>query len=158
MAIYFPVLYNIPLLLIYFIHCSPHLLIPFLYLALPSPHQTWNWFELSLEFWIIFLSYFLPPVSLLRTSPTHQVGVSFPKTALRTSIDYKREEETPNSQSGQWDFHLPTSFTISVYSLLDPEIMLHSSLSLKPKFHHPFTTNSNTTSPWTLPSNFFASS
>ena len=84
----------------------------------PSPHQTRNWFELSLEFWIIFPPYFLPPTSLLRISPTHQVGVSFPQTAVRTSVDYNREEETPNSQSGWWG--LPFAYLIDHLSVFSP--------------------------------------
>lgn len=54
-------------------------------------------------------------------------------------------------------FHVPTSCAILVpSSLYDPGIILHTSLSLAIPISAPFMTNSNTTFPTTLPSNFFA--
>ena len=125
-------LYNISLLLIYFIHSSLYLLIPFPYLPLPSPRWTWNWFELSLEFWIIFPPYFLPPASLLTISPTHQVGVSFPKTALRTSTNCQQRGGNPKFSvwmvgPSMCLLHSP----FQSHSLLHLGIMLQTSFSLE---------------------------
>ena len=152
-------LYNISLLLIYFIHYSLHLLIPFLYLApsLSPPDTELIW----IISWVLNHLLTIFPTSCFPTQNFSYTS-SWSILSKNSSEDFSwLQQRGGNPKFSVWtvgsSICLPHSPSQSILSLIQRLCFILPSL-WKPKFHHPFMTNSNTISPQTLPSNFFASS
>ena len=159
MAIYFPVLYNTSLLLIYFMHCSLYLLITFLYLApsLSPPDMELIW----IISWVLNHLPAIFPTSYFSTqnfSYTSSWSILF----TNNSEDFSwLQQRGGNPKLSVWmvgsSICLPHWPFQCILSLIQRLCCILPSL-WKPTLQHPFMTNSNTTSPWTLPSHFSASS
>ena len=139
MAIYFPVLYNIPLLLFYFIHCSPHLLIPFPYLApsLSPPDMELIW----IISWVLNHLPVIFPTSCFSTQNFSHTS-SWSILSKNSSEDFNwLQQRGRNPKFSVWTVGFPFAYLIHHLSLFSPWSRDYASFfplfetQISPSFH-----------------------